>query len=104
MDVAEQAARLLGGLAVILVAARAAGALSERLRQPAVLGEILAGVLLGNLALAGVSQLDFLATDTHLAILAEIGVVLLLFEVGLESNVRDMAQVGASALAVATAG
>ena len=88
-------------LALILVAAKLGGDLAERLGQPAVLGELLAGVLLGNLDLVGVSWFRTLTTDVTLAGLAEIGVVLLLFEVGLESTIQDMRQVGWRSLIVA---
>jgi Kef-type K+ transport system membrane component KefB len=91
-------------LALILVAAKLGGDLAERLGQPAVLGELLAGVLLGNLDLVGVSWFRTLTTDVSLAGLAEIGVVLLLFEVGLESTIQDMRQVGWRSLIVAMLG
>ena len=95
---------VLLGLVIILLAAKAGGELAERVHQPAVLGELIAGVVLGNLALVGFHGLDFLASNEGIAILAEIGVVLLLFEVGLESNVREMMSVGASSLLVAILG
>ena len=79
---------VLLSLAVILMAAKLGGALAERFRQPAVLGELVFGVLLGNLALVGFDGLDYLKTSDAIAVLAEIGVIVLLFEVGLESNVR----------------
>lgn len=97
-------ARLMLALAVILAAAKVGGDLSERLGQPAVLGELLAGVLLGNLDLAGIGWFRGLTADTTLAGLADIGVVLLLFEVGLESTVQDMRQVGWRSLIVAVLG
>src|SRR5262245_49898385 len=89
------------GLAVVLVVAKLAGALAIRVGQPAVLGELVGGVLLGNLALAGVHVVDPMKTDPSLAMLAEIGVLILLFEVGLESTVGQMLRVGTSSLAVA---
>jgi Kef-type K+ transport system membrane component KefB len=95
---------VLLGLVIMLLAAKAGGELAERVHQPAVLGELVAGVILGNLVLFGYSGLDFLGTNEGIAILAEIGVVLLLFEVGLESNVREMMSVGASSLLVALLG
>jgi Kef-type K+ transport system membrane component KefB len=97
-------ANLFLALAVILVAAKLLGDLFERLGQPAVLGEILAGVILGNLSLTGFHGLDFLKHDEILLIFAEVGVVILLFEVGLESNVGQMLRVGASAFIVAFVG
>jgi Kef-type K+ transport system membrane component KefB len=95
---------ILGGLAIILAAAKLGGDLATRARQPAVLGELVAGVLLGNLGLIGITGLQGLATNPTLAALAQVGVIILLFEVGLESTVRDMLKVGATALLVATLG
>jgi len=95
---------ILGGLAIILAAAKLGGDLATRARQPAVLGELVAGVLLGNLGLIGITGLQGLATNPTLDALAQVGVIILLFEVGLESTVRDMLKVGATALLVATLG
>jgi Kef-type K+ transport system membrane component KefB len=91
-------------LALILVAATLAGDLATRLGQPAVLGELLVGVLLGNLTLVGFAGLEHLKSDASLDMFARIGVLLLLFEVGLESTVGQMLQVGWSALLVALLG
>ena len=95
---------VLLGLVIIMIAAKVGGEIAERVSQPAVLGELVAGVILGNLVLLGYHGLDFLATNEGIAIIAEIGVVLLLFEVGLESNVREMMSVGTSSLLVAILG
>ncbi|HET9708202.1 MAG TPA: cation:proton antiporter, partial [Gemmatimonadales bacterium] len=95
---------ILGGLAIILAAAKLGGDLATRARQPAVLGELVAGVLLGNLGLIGITGLQGLASNPTLAALAQIGVIVLLFEVGLESTVRDMLKVGVTAVLVATLG
>ena len=100
----DPVAPVLAALAIILVAARLGGDLAARLGQPAVLGELLAGVLLGNLPLLGVSGLGFFTSDPTLDMLARIGVILVLFEVGLESTVGQMLQVGASSLLVAVLG
>jgi Kef-type K+ transport system membrane component KefB len=101
---ADGGAHLVLALAVILAAAKLGGHLSERLGQPAVLGELLAGVLLGNLDLAGIGWFRQLTGDTAIAGLAEVGVILLLFEVGLESTIQDMAKVGWRSLIVAVLG
>jgi Kef-type K+ transport system membrane component KefB len=95
---------LLGSLALILVAARLGGELFERMKLPAVLGELLAGVLLGNLGLVGFHGFDGLASTPALTLLAELGVLFLLFAVGLESDFGAMKAVGPSALAVAVLG
>jgi Kef-type K+ transport system membrane component KefB len=78
--------------------------LVERAKQPAVLGELVAGVLLGNLALVGFVALEPLKNDAFVRSLAELGVVVLLFQIGLESNLQEMRRVGARAAAVALVG
>jgi Kef-type K+ transport system membrane component KefB len=91
-------------LAVILVAAKLGGEIAVRLGQPAVLGELVSGVLLGNAGLAGIHAFEAVATNSAIETLAGLGVLVLLFEVGLESTVRDMLRVGPSSLLVATLG
>jgi Na+:H+ antiporter len=95
---------VLLGLILILTVAKLGGELFERIGQPAVLGELLFGILLGNLPLLGYGGLAYLATDPGLEILAQLGVILLLFQVGLESNVGEMVSVGWSSLLVAVLG
>jgi Kef-type K+ transport system membrane component KefB len=91
-------------LAVILAAAKLAGHIAARIGQPAVLGELVAGVVLGSLDLAGVSWFHNIEADPNVEILARLGVLILLFEVGLESTVRDMLKVGLPSLLVAVLG
>jgi Kef-type K+ transport system membrane component KefB len=91
-------------LAIILAAAKLAGHVAVRLGQPAVLGELLAGVALGSLDLAGIGWFHGIERDASIDILARLGVVILLFEVGLESTVRDMLKVGLPSLLVALLG
>jgi Kef-type K+ transport system membrane component KefB len=91
-------------LTLVLFLAKLGGDLAVRLKQPSVLGELVAGVLLGNLDLLGFGAVEPLAHDPFVATLAELGVVLLLFEVGLESTIAQMARVGASSLLVAILG
>jgi len=95
---------LLLRLAILLGAAKAGGWLAARARQPAVLGEILAGVLLGNAGLLGMHGLDPIRSDPLLSVLASLGVILLLFEVGLQSTVKQMLRVGGSSALVAVLG
>jgi len=95
---------ILYALIIILLAAKVGGDLIERLGQPAVLGELVFGVLLGNAFLFGIPWFEPLKGHHALTVLAEIGVILLLFEVGLESTVADMMKVGLSSLLVATLG
>ncbi len=95
---------LLIALVVLLVGAKLGGALAERFGQPAVLGELLAGVLIGALPLVGFGQLSFIATNDVVDALADLGVILLLFEVGLSTRLADLMKVGLSAFLVATVG
>ena len=90
-------------LGLALVAAKGAGILAEKWGQPAVLGELLAGVLLGPSVLG---ILPVIGTDGYVIFhfLAELGVVLLLFEIGLETDLKAMFRVGPAALAVAAVG
>ncbi len=99
-----QAALILLSLVVILMGAKLGGDFFERLRQPAVLGELVFGVILGNLSVLGFHGMDYLRTNEVISTLAEIGVIFLLFEVGLESNIKEMMEVGTSSLLVATVG
>ena len=95
---------VLVGLAGMLAVAKLGGEAFERLRQPAVLGELTGGILLGALALAGFTGSEFLRTNDVIVAVAELGVIILLFEVGLETNVGEMLEVGWSSLAVAALG
>lgn len=95
---------VLIGVTVMLVIAKLGGELFERLGQPGVLGELLAGVLLGNLVILGFNGAEGLKTNVTIAALAELGVIILLFEVGLESDLRQMVEVGWSSLLVAVLG
>jgi Kef-type K+ transport system membrane component KefB len=92
------------GIAAIIIAAKLGGEIFERLGQPAVLGELIAGILVGNISLLGLNWADFLKNNEVIGSLAEIGVIILLFEVGLESKIGDMMKVGVSSLLVAIAG
>ena len=97
-------ARLVLSLALILVASKLGGHVAAKIGQPTVLGELAAGVVLGNLTLAGFSGLTYLKTDASIDMLARLGVILLLFQVGLESTVAQMMKVGLSSFLVATFG
>ena len=95
-------ARLFLAIAAMLVGAKLFGELAERIGQPAVLGELVAGVVLGSGLLGVVPAQGPVADVIH--VLAELGVVLLLFEIGLETDLREMFRIGPAALAVATVG
>ena len=101
---ADPVANVLLALAIILVGARLGGCAAERLGQPAVLGELLVGVVLGNLQGARLEWLVAMRTDQTVDLLAQVGAVILLFEVGLESTIRDMLRVGLRSLLVAVLG
>jgi Kef-type K+ transport system membrane component KefB len=88
-------------VALVLIAAQAGGELATRLKQPSVLGELLAGIALGNLPW---HPLGSLASDPFVAMLSQLGVLILLFEVGLEATVRDLLSVGVAAARVAVLG
>lgn len=91
-------------LAVILASAKIFGHLAESWGQPAVLGELAGGVALGSLARSFAPALDSAARSSEVSLLASLGVLLLLFEVGLESTVGQMRAVGLPALRVAVVG
>ena len=95
---------VLVGVAAMLAVAKLSGELFERAGQPPVLGELLGGILVANLSLIGFNGAEFLKTNEIIGALAQLGVIILLFEVGLESNVAEMMEVGWSSLAVAVAG
>ncbi len=96
MEVTERLIELL----VILVGAKVGAEVMFRLRQPAVIGELLVGMVLGVGLLGWINVED----GGVIAILAEIGVILLLFEVGLETDLREFVRLGGSALSVAVIG
>ncbi|MBK9263506.1 MAG: cation:proton antiporter [Polyangiaceae bacterium] len=91
-------------LAIILTAAKLGGDVAVRLHQPAVLGELVAGVVLGNLGAIGIGVLEPIKTDASIDMLSRLGVLLLLFEVGLESTVGQMLKVGITSFIVAILG
>jgi len=85
-------------LVLVFVSAKLLGALCERLRLPALVGQILAGILLGP------HLLGWLTPNETVRLLGELGVLFLLFEVGLEVKASELLQVGRTALGVAVAG
>jgi len=92
-------AALLLTLAAVFAATKLLGELAQRLRQPAVLGELIAGVLLGGSVL-GLLHPD----DVVVHVLSELGVLVLLFQIGLETDVEKLRRVGGAALAVGITG
>lgn len=90
-------------IAIILLAAKFSS-LVEKIGQPSVLGELVIGVVMGNLILLGIQIFEPVKTDSIIGFLAELGVVILLFQIGLESNIQKMREVGMRALMVAIIG
>lgn len=95
---------LLFYLVFILLSAKVMGHLGVLLGQPAVLGELCAGILLGNLGLLGFQVYEGISANPYVEILARIGVIVLLFQVGLESTIRDIMKVGLPSFLVAVLG
>ena len=91
--------QLLIALVALLATAKALGALARRLGQPAVVGELIAGVILGTSLLGIVDP-----TDPVMHSLAEIGVLVLLFEIGLHTDLKSLMKVGGEATTVALVG
>lgn len=89
---------VLRDILIVLVAAKVAAEIAERIKVPAVVGEIVAGVVIGP------SVLGLVSTTEVLQVLAEIGVILLLLQVGLEMDLRDIAAVGRASMSVAVIG
>jgi Kef-type K+ transport system membrane component KefB len=91
-------------LALILISARLFAPLAQRIGFPAVLGELLLGVVFGNLALVGFAGFESIAKDPIIAFIAELGVIVLLLQIGLETRLADLIKVGPRALAVGSVG
>ncbi len=85
-------------LAIIIFAAKFFGVMARKCKAPQVVGQIVAGLLVGPCVLGWVAPSDFI---THMA---EIGVVLLMFEVGLETDLKELVKTGPIALLIACAG
>ncbi len=100
----KEVLEVLLALVVILLAAKLGGDLFERIHQPAVMGELVMGMIIGNVYLLGWDVFEPFKQDKSLEILAEIGVIILLFEVGLGSTVREMTKVGFASFLVAMFG
>jgi Kef-type K+ transport system membrane component KefB len=83
---------------IVLVAARVAAELADRIHQPAVVIEILTGILIGP------SLLGLVGPDNVLIFLGQLGAILLLFEVGMQMDLKGLIRVGGGALRVAGIG
>jgi len=91
---------------VVLTGAKVLGFLSVQLKMPELVGELFAGIILGNLFLFGIrwSMGDELLASEFMQYAAELSIVILLFQVGLESNIKELFSVGKSAILVAVVG
>jgi Kef-type K+ transport system membrane component KefB len=92
-------AQLLLALLAIFAAAKLGGEIAERFRQPAVLGEMIGGIVIG---VSGLRLID--PNDPVIHVLSELGVLLLLFLIGLETDIRRLLSVGGASFSVAVAG
>ena len=85
-------------IAIILMAAKFCGILARKVKAPQVVGEIVAGLLIGPCLLGWVAQSDFIS------LMAEIGVIILMFSAGLETDIKDLLKTGPVAFAIACMG
>jgi len=114
----EEITGILVDLFILFAAAKAVGSLLTRVRQPAIVGEVLVGMIIGPHALGWVGSpdstlIDLFGGDKEAAkealtivfdVIAELGVIILLFFVGLETRLRDLLEVGGRATLVAVLG
>ena len=85
-------------LAIIIIVAKLFGLIARKCKAPQVVGEIIAGLLIGPCVLGWVQTNDFILQ------MAEIGVILLMFSAGLETNLKDLVKTGPMAFGIACAG
>jgi Kef-type K+ transport system membrane component KefB len=97
-EAGDQTGKILVSILVILVAAKLAAELAERIGIPAVAGEIVAGIAIGP------SVLGLVKPNEILTVLGELGVILLLLEVGMHMDLRELRSVGRNAMTVAIVG
>jgi Kef-type K+ transport system membrane component KefB len=88
-------------IAIILLAAKIGAELMRRISQPAVVGELIAGIVIGYY---GLGLLPHAQSGDVISTLAEVGIILLLFEVGLETNLKEFIDLGKTSLLVAMIG
>ena len=88
-------------IAIILLAAKIGAELMRRISQPAVIGELIAGIVIGYY---GLGLLPHAQSGDVISTLAEVGIILLLFEVGLETNLKEFIDLGKTSLRVALIG
>ena len=88
----------LKDLAIILLSAKIFGIVAKKFKAPQVVGEIIAGLIVGNCLLGLVQESDFISG------IAEIGVIMLMFEAGLGTNMKKLKETGVKATIIACAG
>ena len=93
-----EAYSILKDLAIIVIAAKFCGLLARKCKAPQVVGQIIAGLIIGPCLLGLVEQTEFIG---HMA---EIGVILLMFEAGLETDLKELLRTGPIAFLIACAG
>lgn len=99
MTQSQDFVRLLLVLAAVLLTTRSLSALAERIGQPAILGELVGGILLGASALGILDP-----NENAIHMLAQLGLLILLFEIGLATDLRALTKVGGTAAVVAVGG
>lgn len=99
----ENIGKILFGLLMMFTAAKIMGEIFARIKQPAVIGEILAGIILGPFVFGLINPANPEAFGIY-KVLAEIGVIILLFTIGLQTRVDEIIKVGGTSLVVATLG
>ncbi|MGA2613813.1 MAG: cation:proton antiporter [Spirochaetia bacterium] len=104
MSILGPIALIVFWVAIILVTAKLGAEIALRVGQPPVLGELIVGIVLGNLGLLGFHALDAVKTDAVVNALAQIGVLILVFTIGLRSTIAQMIEVGTSSLLAAVLG
>ena len=88
-------------ITIILLSAKIGAELMRRISQPAVIGELVAGIVIGYY---GLGLLPHAKSGDVISTLAEVGIILLLFEVGLETNLKEFIDLGKTSLFVAMLG
>ncbi len=103
-DPEHEMERVLLAIVIIIIAAKIGADAALRIGQPPVLGELFMGLIIGSLGLFGYHGLEYIREDPAIDVISGVGIVLLLFEVGLESNLKDFMRVGGASALVAVLG
>ena len=95
---------VLLGLITIILFSKIGAIIAHRLSLPEVLGELVAGIFIGNLVLLNFTPFEFIRHDHVIQVLSSLGVIILLFEIGLETKLTEMMAVGLKSFLVAVVG